>query len=146
PAIIRSPTPAFHAPEAIITSALEAWAKTLSREVRSAGVSVCRVRIGNVDFTKKRRREAGDVGEVRGLLGRPEDDETVKDVYARRFRQVVKAKGTPIKDICRQVFDIVEDGKSGSQYVGRGSWFYEWVGWGVGIWGKDVDDDGWEQV
>lgn len=123
PNLISSLRPPYHAIESTVSSALGAFAASLTSELSLQGLHACHFKLGNIEIANGKQK---------------------KDEKKR-------ARGTPIRKLHDSIFDALHSSRpSRTWHVGRGSLIYDligsWipggvVGWMMGIQHVPRNDD-----
>ena len=131
PAITRALTPAFHAPETVAVAALDAFTRTLRRELKPLGVDVAMLRLGTFDLSASivagRNHLQNPNGARADLVSW---SAAMRGAYGRSYaaqegRRAVR--GSPLRELHHAVFDVIAaDGRvKAGKRVGSGSFVYE---------------------
>lgn len=123
PSVVSALRPPYHAIESTVSSALGAFAASLSSELSLQGLHACHFKLGNIEIAASKQKK----------------DES------RRIR------GTSIRKLHESIFDALHSSRpSRTWYVGRGSLIYDmigsWipggvVGWMLGLQHAPKSDD-----
>lgn len=153
PSIISSINPAFHLPEASITSAISSFTSVLEQEVAPLSISVTHLQLGNFDistFSPYKRQNTIQSQRAETLSW----DENTRNNYGRNYTVSTSAKWgnqSNLRVLNRAVVDAMYNGSGGIVRVGSGSSIYgfvgKWVprgvvGWMMGLRkvNRDLDD------
>ncbi|PVH87157.1 DUF1776-domain-containing protein [Cadophora sp. DSE1049] len=137
PSIITSLSPAFHAPEALINSALTSLSTVLTAELSPLAIPVTHLQLGTFDlsaFTPHSRNTSTPAAQRAETL---KWDDSTRVSYSRNFVAMTSTngssksglgKGTPLRELNNAVFDAIVRGRGGVVRVGMGSELYGFVG------------------
>merc|ERR1712093_526980 len=138
PSIITSLSPAFHAPEALINSALTSLSTVLTAEISPLKIPVTHLQLGTFDlsaFTPHSRNTSTPAAQRAETL---KWDDSTRVSYSRNFVAMTSSspggsksglgKGTPLRELNNAVFDAIVRGRGGVIRVGMGSGLYGFVG------------------
>ncbi|KAK6005457.1 hypothetical protein QM012_007099 [Aureobasidium pullulans] len=104
PNVVSSLRPPYRAVESTVSSALGAFAASLSSELRLQGLHACHFKLGNIEIVGNKQKR----------------DEN---------RRVRGALGTPIRKLHEAMFDALHSSDpSRTWHVGRGSLLYDFIG------------------
>ncbi|KAH7319361.1 hypothetical protein BKA65DRAFT_556784 [Rhexocercosporidium sp. MPI-PUGE-AT-0058] len=136
PSIISSLSPAFHAPEALINSALTSLSMVLTSELSPLSIPVTHLQLGTFDtsaFTPHSRSTSSLSSQRAETL---KWDDSTRLSYSKNFVAMTSThgsrsglgKGTPLRELNNAVFDAIVRGRGGVVRVGMGSGLYGFVG------------------
>ncbi|KAK0115442.1 hypothetical protein ONS96_013898 [Cadophora gregata f. sp. sojae] len=137
PSIITSLSPAFHAPEALINSALTSLSTVLTAELSPLKIPVTHLQLGTFDlsaFTPHSRNTSSPAAQRAETL---KWDDSTRLAYSRNFVAMTSSKsgsgsglgkGTPLRELNNAVFDAIVRGRGGVIRIGMGSGLYGFVG------------------
>ncbi|KAL2063466.1 hypothetical protein VTL71DRAFT_5271 [Oculimacula yallundae] len=136
PSIISSLSPAFHAPESLINSALTSLSSVLTAEVSPLNIPVTHLQLGTFDtstFTPHSRNTSTPSSQRAETLTW---DESTRLSYSKNFVAMTATqgsksglgRGTPLRELNNAVFDAIVRGRGGVVRVGMGSGLYGFVG------------------
>ncbi|QDS67859.1 hypothetical protein FKW77_007667 [Venturia effusa] len=141
PNVVVSLKPAFHGMESAIVGALEGFTTTLKRELRTLGIHVCQIKLGNFDFSHLggARTHMQPISASRTSAWPP----SARMLYAQNFinqGRIAEGKGmfgdtgsiakaSSPRELHYAVFDALTQKRPSSVWrVGRGSLAYDIVG------------------
>ncbi|PBP20997.1 hypothetical protein BUE80_DR008211 [Diplocarpon rosae] len=133
PSIISSLSPAFHAPESVVNSALTSLAAVLSAELAPLHIPVTHLQLGTFDlsaFTPHSRSQHTASSQRAETLGW---EDSTRLSYARNFVAATSSssklgRGSSLRELNNAVFDAVVSPRGGVVRVGVGSSLYGFVG------------------
>merc|ERR1712093_439042 len=139
PNVPRSnPHPVFHAPEALINSALTSLSTVLTAEISPLKIPVTHLQLGTFDlsaFTPHSRNTSTPAAQRAETL---KWDDSTRVSYSRNFVAMTSSspggsksglgKCTPLRELNNAVFDAIVRGRGGVIRVGMGSGLYGFVG------------------
>ncbi|CZS95427.1 hypothetical protein WAI453_011363 [Rhynchosporium graminicola] len=136
PSIITSLSPAFHAPESLINSALTSLSRVLTAEISPLNIPVTHLQLGTFDtstFTPHSRNTTTPSAQRAETL---RWDNSTRLSYSKNFvaststegSKSALGKGTPLRELNNAVFDAIVRGRGGIVRVGMGSGLYGFVG------------------
>ncbi|KAH9220615.1 hypothetical protein DL95DRAFT_329338 [Leptodontidium sp. 2 PMI_412] len=136
PSIISSLSPAFHAPEALINSALTSLSTVLTAELSPLNIPVTHLQLGTFDtsaFTPHSRNTSTPSSQRAETL---KWEDSTRLSYSKNFVATTSThgsrsglgKGTPLRELNNAVFDAIVRGRGGVVRVGMGSGLYGFVG------------------
>ncbi|PBP22445.1 hypothetical protein BUE80_DR006689 [Diplocarpon rosae] len=133
PSIICSLSPAFHAPESVVNSALTSLAAVLSAELAPLHIPVTHLQLGTFDlsaFTPHSRSQHTASSQRAETLGWKD---STRLSYARNFVAATASssrlgRGSSLRELNSAVFDAVVSTRGGVVRVGVGSSLYGFVG------------------
>jgi NAD(P)-dependent dehydrogenase (short-subunit alcohol dehydrogenase family) len=140
PNVVASLKPAFHGMESAIVGALEGFTTTLRRELRTLGICVCQIKLGNFDFSHLGgRTHMQPISASRTFSWAP----SARMLYAQNFinqGRIAEGKGlfgetgsiakaSSPRELHYAIFDALTQKRPSSVWrVGRGSLAYDIVG------------------
>ncbi|RKF64741.1 putative duf1776-domain-containing protein [Erysiphe neolycopersici] len=130
PSIISSINPAFHLPEASITSALSSFTSVLEQEVAPLSISVTHLQLGNFDlsgFSPHNRKLTIQSQRAETLRW----DEKTRENYGRNYTVSTTSSWgnqSNLRVLNKAVLDAMYNRKSGVIRVGSGSVIYGFIG------------------
>ncbi|KAI6250927.1 hypothetical protein HI914_00082 [Erysiphe necator] len=130
PSIISSINPAFHLPEASITSALSSFTSVLEQEVTPLSISVTHLQLGNFDlslFSPHNRKITIQSQRAETLQW----DENTRNNYGRNYTVSTSNKWgnqSNLRVLNKAVLDAMYNQKGGIMRVGSGSVIYGFIG------------------
>ena len=122
---IRSP---FHSVESSVVGAIEGFAHSLAGELRTLGLSVCHLKLGNFDLSSIGGRQHVQKTPGTTLRKWPASAQACygSNFIAQSFGSI---KGSPPRELHNAVFDVLVQKRPRQIWrVGRGSTTYELVG------------------
>lgn len=128
PSITSSVKSPFHSVESAVVGALEGFTYSLAGELRTNGINVCHLKLGNLDLSSIDGRQ--HVQKIPGTALRTWPAST-RALYGRNFtaHSLGSVKGSPPRELYNAVFDaLVQRRPSQIWRVGRGSMTYEMIG------------------
>ncbi|KAE9982091.1 hypothetical protein EG328_011194 [Venturia inaequalis] len=141
PNVVASLKPAFHGMESAIVGALDGFTTTLRRELRTLGIHVCQIKLGNFDFSHLggARTHLQSISASRTIAWPP----SARMLYAQNFinqGRIAEGKGmfgdtgsiakaSSPRELHYAIFDALTQKRPSSVWrVGRGSLAYDIVG------------------
>jgi hypothetical protein len=140
PNVVASLKPAFHGMESAVVGALEGFTTTLRRELRTLGIYVCQIKLGNFDFSSLgARTHMQPLSASRTFTWAP----SARMLYAQNFinqGRIAEGKGlfgetgsiaktSSPRELHYAIFDALTQNRPSSVWrVGRGSLAYDIVG------------------
>ncbi|OWP04749.1 hypothetical protein B2J93_4031 [Marssonina coronariae] len=133
PSIISSLSPAFHAPESVVNSALTSLAAVLSAELAPLHIPVTHLQLGTFDLSAlaphSRSQHTASSQRAETLTW----DDSTRRSYARNFVATTSSssklgRGSSLRELNNAVFDAVFSARGGVVRVGMGSSLYGFIG------------------
>ncbi|MCJ1393840.1 hypothetical protein MMC18_006716 [Xylographa bjoerkii] len=120
-----------HAPESLTTTALTSYLRTLRSEIPSTSLTITTLKLGDLSLFKPSRSKLAlyrpqryDSSSSVSRTRSPVEQATMEKERASEAR----AHAIELKELHNGVFDAVVGARTGTVFVGRGSWAYDFVG------------------
>lgn len=139
PSIVSALQMPYHAPETILQNSLKSLFATLAKELRSQGISVTQVRLGNLNLSNTKCLPASKASRVSNIVEAEVRSwsEEMRSVYGDEF-QKAQARSSPIgntfktkglRELHHLLFDLIFSTTRNPQVVhyGTGSRTYDWI-------------------
>ncbi|KAL9609714.1 MAG: hypothetical protein Q9167_005539 [Letrouitia subvulpina] len=126
PSITASLNPPNHAPENVISSALNTYISTLRKELAGQTVNVTQFKLGAFDYRSDSDAHNMQVA-LRHSVGPPSGSVGTSS-SGEQWLSSGGAKGSSLRELHLEVFDAIAGKRTGTVFVGKGSRLYDIVG------------------
>ncbi|KAI4217194.1 MAG: hypothetical protein LQ351_000503 [Letrouitia transgressa] len=126
PSITASLNPPNHAPENVVSSALNTYISTLRKELAGHPVNVTQFKLGAFDYRSDTDAHNMQVA-LRHSAG-PQSSSVGASSGGEQWASAGGAKGSSLRELHLEVFDAIVGKRTGTVFVGKGSRVYDIVG------------------